>query len=252
MENTTVDAFNNNRFVVVQPKKGGHRAGVDALLLASTVPDVFDGHLADLGAGSGAAALSVLSRCEAAQASLFEISETMVDYAKQTLANTKNKHLAKRAKVFEADVSADARTREMIGLEPNGFDWVIANPPFNDGSDRKSPHPDKALAHAMDGRTLENWTRTAASICKPSGHFSLIVRPQSIGEVLGAMMGRFGGLRITPVHPRAGEDAIRLLVVGKKGSKQKLEITPSLVLHGSEGGAFLDVAQALINGERSL
>lgn len=251
-ESTTIDAFHRGRFILVQPKTGGHRAGVDAMLLASCVPQGFGGHLADLGAGVGAAGLAVASRCENADVSLFESSETMAELARQTLAHKDNAHLAGRVSVYQADITANGETRAKNGMAPNSFDWVIANPPFNEADDRKSPHSERAFAHVMDGMTIELWSRTAASICKPSGFFAMILRPQSMGEVLAGYMGRFGGIRITPVHPRAGEDAIRILVTGKKGSKQKLEITAPVLLHKDEGRDFTDRAEALINGVQAL
>lgn len=251
-DSTTIDAFHKGRFVLVQPKSGGHRAGVDAMLLAACVPDGFDGHLADLGAGAGAAGLAVLSRCSDATAALFEQSDTMVEHAHQTLAHQDNAQLAARAEVYQADITANGETRTQNGLVPNSFDWVIANPPFNEADDRKSPHSERAFAHVMDGMTIELWSRTAASICKPSGCFAMILRPQSMGEILAGYMGRFGGVRITPVHPRAGEDAIRVLVVGKKGSKQKLEITAPIILHKNETRDFTEEAEALINGVQAL
>ncbi|TJW38699.1 MAG: methyltransferase, partial [Mesorhizobium sp.] len=52
---------------MVQPKKAGHRAGMDAMMLAAAVPSSFAGRLADFGAGAGAAGLAVLSRCPDAE-----------------------------------------------------------------------------------------------------------------------------------------------------------------------------------------
>lgn len=238
--------------MLVQPKTGAHRAGVDALLLSACVADGFDGHLADLGSGSGAASLAVLSRCEKARASLFEISETMVELARQTKAQSNNAHLADRVDIHLADITANGMKRAESGLSPNTFDWVIANPPFNEADDRRSPHSERAFAHVMDGKTIELWSRTAASVCKSDGHFSMILRPQSLGELLAGFMGRFGGMRITPVQPRLNEDATRILVTGKKGSKQKLQITPPLILHAGTGRDFTERADAIINGLQSL
>ncbi len=249
---TTIDSFHRGRFVLVQPKSGGHRAGIDALLLSACVADGFDGHLADLGAGSGAASLAVLSRCSHAKASLFELSETMVDLARQTKAQKENVHLADRVTVHQADITANGIARAECGLSPNSFDWVIANPPFNEADDRKSPHSERAFAHVMDGKTIELWSRTAASVCKSDGYFSMILRPQSLGELLAGFMGRFGGMRITPVHPRQNEDATRILVTGKKGSKQKLQITPPVTLHSGKGRDFSEQADAIINGVQAL
>lgn len=248
----TTDTFHRGKFTLVQPQKGGHRAGIDAMLLAACVADGFNGQLADLGAGAGAGALAVLSRCPQASASLFEISDAMLDCANRTLAHSDNENFASRARVCKADITANGEVRSRCGLEQNSFDWVIANPPFNDSDDRRSPHSERSFAHVMDGKTIELWSRTAASIAKPGGYFSMIVRPQSIGEILAGFMGRFGALRITPVHARADEDAIRILVTGKKGSKQKLEMTAPLVLHENDGRGFTRRADALVNGLASL
>ncbi|KJS21015.1 MAG: hypothetical protein VR78_00650, partial [Hoeflea sp. BRH_c9] len=51
----SVDAFHNGGFHLLQPLGSGHRAGMDAMLLAATVPEGARGTLADLGAGAGAA-----------------------------------------------------------------------------------------------------------------------------------------------------------------------------------------------------
>ncbi|MFC6490557.1 methyltransferase, partial [Nitratireductor sp. GCM10026969] len=48
----TIDAFHRGRFHLVQPAGKGHRAGLDAMLLAGAVPGNFSGRLADLGAGA--------------------------------------------------------------------------------------------------------------------------------------------------------------------------------------------------------
>lgn len=248
----TTDSFHRGKFALVQPLKGGHRAGIDAMLLASCVANNFDGTVADLGSGAGAAALAVLSRCPDANASMFEMSDLMLDCARQTLIHSDNVNLKSRAAIFKADITANGEARLRSGLEPNSFDWVIANPPFNESDDRRSPHSERSFAHVMDGKTIELWSRTAASIAKPNAYFSIIVRPQSIGEILAGFMGRFGALRITPVHARENEDAIRILVTGKKGSRKKLEITAPLILHEDQGRDFTPRADALINGKQSL
>jgi tRNA1(Val) A37 N6-methylase TrmN6 len=70
----TLDAFHRGDFWLVQPKGAGHRAGVDAMMLAAAVPASFAGKLADFGAGAGAAGLAVASRCPKAEVVLVENS----------------------------------------------------------------------------------------------------------------------------------------------------------------------------------
>ncbi|RUY60288.1 methyltransferase, partial [Mesorhizobium sp. M7A.F.Ca.CA.001.13.1.1] len=101
----TVDAFHRGRFWLVQPKQGGHRAGMDAMMLAASVPSSLAGRLADFGAGAGAAGLAVLSRCPAAEAVLVERAPEMAAFAAATLAHPGNAHLSDRASVLVADVT---------------------------------------------------------------------------------------------------------------------------------------------------
>lgn len=55
----TLDVFHRGAFHLVQPALKGHRSGVDAMILASAVPNGFAGRVADLGSGAGAAGLAV-------------------------------------------------------------------------------------------------------------------------------------------------------------------------------------------------
>ncbi len=135
----TVDAFHRGRFHLVQPRHGGHRAGMDAMMLAAAVPTDFAGTLADLGAGAGAAALAVLSRTGASGALLVENAPQMAAFARATLALPENAALAARARVVEADVTLTGAGRIEAGLPERSADFVIMNPPFNRSHDRATP-----------------------------------------------------------------------------------------------------------------
>lgn len=250
---TTVDAFHRGAFHLVQPAQGAHRSGVDATILAASVPDGFSGTLADLGAGAGAAAFSVLDRCPSAKAVLYEISPLMAACARAGLSLSGNEHLRGRVTVAEADVSLDGRAREEAGLPRDSFDWVIANPPFNDPRDRATPKVEKAGAHVMEADLLLRWIKTACAIARPGSGVSVIARPQSIAEILDAMNRRYGAVAVLPVHPRPSKPAIRIVVTGIKGSRKQMEIHPPLILHDEGGGtAFSDRAYALTNGRTAL
>lgn len=249
----TVDAFHRGRFVLVQPSKGHHRAGLDAMLLAATVPDGFGGILADLGSGVGAAALAVLSRCPGARAAMFENDAAMADFARQTMERAENASLAARTRIVMADVTLDGRARETAGLERERFDQVIANPPFNDARDRQTPDVARAAAHVIDAGTMQAWIKTAAAIARPGGRFSMIARPSMFTDILAGMDRRFGAIAIRPVHPRAEEAAIRVLVSGVKGSRARLALLPAVILHpDGASGRFTAQADALINGRAAL
>lgn len=247
---STVDAFHRGRFVLVQPEKG-HRAGLDAMLLAAAAPDGFAGRLADLGAGAGAAGLAVAARCPAARIVLVEREAEMIEHARLTLAHKANASLAGRAEIVAADVTCAGKARGAAGLGDNSFDFVVMNPPFNAAGGRASPDALRRAAHVMEGGLFEGWLRTASAILKPRGAVGLIARPQSLADILAALAGRFGGALILPIHPRAEEPAIRIIVRATRGSRAALSLLPPLVLHG-EGHGFLPAAEAAINGQAAL
>ena len=244
----TIDAFHRGGFYLLQPKGGGHRAGMDAMLLASLVADERPVRVADLGAGAGAAGLAVAARLPQAEVLLVERLALMADYARKTLELAENAHLRSRVSVAEADVTLRGKARVEAGLPDDHFHHVIMNPPFNDGRDRITPDPVKAEAHAMTEGLFESWIRTAGAIMIPGGQLSLIARPESVSEIITACGRRFGGLEITAIHPRPGEDAIRILVTAIKGSKARLAFRSPLFMHAAEGHAFTAFVDDLNNG----
>jgi tRNA1(Val) A37 N6-methylase TrmN6 len=250
MQDRTVDAFHRGDFFLVQPRGRGHRAGMDAMMLAAAVPSGFAGRLADFGAGAGAAGLAVASRCKRCEVVLVELSPDMAEYGRLTLAHPDNRHLAARASLLEADVTLTGKRRQAAGLADGSFDFVIMNPPFNSGVDRPSPDALKRQAHVMVG-SFEGWLRTAAAVVRPGGGVAIIARPDSLEPMLAALKGRFGGAAILPIHPRAEAPAIRIVLRAVRGSRAGLALHPPLVLH-EEGDRFSERADAINNGRASL
>lgn len=246
------DIFHRGRFRLIQPRKCGHRSGIDAMILAACLPRNFSGLAADFGAGSGAVGLAALSRCDKARVVLVENSPLMLDYARKTLRDSHNAAFAGRVSLMEADVSVKGAARPAAGLEDNMFDFVLMNPPFNDRRDRITPDNEKAKAHILQEGLLEDWLRTAAVTLRPQGGLALIARPQSLEDILTACRGRFGALQLVPVYPREGRAAIRLIARAIKGRRAALQFMPPLILHSAQGHAFLPRADALNNGRQGL
>lgn len=246
----TIDSFHRGRFHLVQPLGRGHRAGMDAMLLAALVPDTSRAgtRVADLGAGAGAAGMAVAVRIPAAQVLLVERAPEMATFARRSLALPQNAAFIDRLAVLEADVALTGRARVAAGLPSDVFDHVVMNPPFNNGADRRTPDALKAEAHAMSDGLFDAWIRTAGAILRPGGQLSLIARPESIGEIVAACGRRFGGVEITPVLPRAGENAVRILLTGIKQSRARLALRAPLVMHGEGSHAFLKEVDDLNNG----
>jgi len=248
----TVDMFHRGRFVLVQPRSNGHRSGMDAMILAAAVPGHFAGKLVDLGAGSGGVALAVLSRLAGVRATLVENSPQMLGFAEATKNHPLNAHLSSRISIVAADVNLRGQARCDAGLQENAFDFALMNPPFNEHSDRQTPDLEKAWAHVMVADLWQNWLRTATALVRPGGSLALIARPSSLENILNAARGRFGALVVTPILPRPGRDAIRIIVSGKRASRQRLIIGSPLILHGANGHHFTPRTDAINNGQISL
>ncbi|WP_455189982.1 tRNA1(Val) (adenine(37)-N6)-methyltransferase [Foliimonas ilicis] len=248
---TTLDAFHRGNFWLVQPARGAHRSGTDALMLAAAVPSTFSGKLADFGAGAGAAGLAVASRCSACKVVLIEKSGEMASYARRTLAHLNNAHLAERADVIEADLTLAGKARRDAGLADNCLDYVIMNPPFNAPRDRATPDVLRKEAHVMEDGLFEHWVRSAAAMVKPRGGLAIIARPQSLASILSALEGRFGNAEIVPVHPRTDAAAIRIILRAVRASRGGLSLKPALIAHG-EGREFSQRADDINNGRASL
>jgi tRNA1(Val) A37 N6-methylase TrmN6 len=248
----TLDAFHRGKFWLVQPKNGGHRAGMDAMMLAAAVPSGFAGHIADLGAGAGAAGLAVIARCPKAHATLIELAPEMAAFAERTLAHPDNAGIAPRARIVTADVGLTGKKRQDAGLEDHVFDFAIMNPPFNSAADRSTPNALKRTAHVMEDGLFEAWLRTAAAIVKPRGGVAIIARPQSLAPILASLASRFGAARILPIHPRIDMPAIRIIVRAVRGSRAGLSLEPPLFLHEAGSDRFSARADDINNGRASL
>jgi tRNA1(Val) A37 N6-methylase TrmN6 len=251
-EPSTLDAFHRGSFYLVQPVAKGHRAGMDAMMLAAAVPGNFQGRLADLGAGAGAAGMAVASRCPNAHVTLIERVPEMVDYARQTAAHPSNSRMHGRVEVLEADVTLTGKARIAAGLKDDGFAFALMNPPFNAPVDRASPDALRRAAHVMDEDLFERWLRTAAAIVRPRGGVAIIARPQSLTAILAALEGRFGKAQIVPIHPRASEPAIRIVVRAVRASRAPLSLMTPLIMHDEGSHRFSRRADAVNNGHASL
>jgi tRNA1(Val) A37 N6-methylase TrmN6 len=243
---TTTDLLLGGRFAVVQPARGHHRAGTDALLLAAAVATDARGLVVDLGAGCGTAGLAVAARCPAATVALVEREPLLAHLARVALTVPENAGIADRVAVVEADIGAPEVERVAAGLVRGGATHVILNPPFHaSGAVRASPAAGRAAAHVLAPDGLERWLRTAAWALEPGGVVAVIFPADGLDRLLAALEGRFGAVAIRPVHPRAGAPAIRVVVRAGLGSRGPMRLCDRLVLHAGTRSAWTAEAEAV-------
>ncbi|MGU3537094.1 tRNA1(Val) (adenine(37)-N6)-methyltransferase [Methylobacterium sp. A54F] len=239
------DAFLGGRLRLLQPPRGSHRAGTDAVLLASLLGPLDGAVVCDVGAGTGAVGLACAALWPDCRALLVEREAPLADLARRNAAAN---GLGDRVTVVEADVLAPGAARRAAGLAPDMADAVLTNPPYHDhGRHRPSPVAGKATAHSFWAGDLGGWIRACTSLVRPGGRIGLIHRADALPACLDVLRGRFGDLAVRPVHPGPERPAIRVLISGAKGSRAPLRLLPPLVLHGADG-RFTPEAEALHRG----
>jgi tRNA1(Val) A37 N6-methylase TrmN6 len=185
-----------------------------------------------------------------------EVEVTLLDLDPELAAlaaeNIERNGLSARARAVVLDVAGSAEDYAAVGLTPGSADRVLMNPPFHDPSRQNvSPDPGKRLAHAASESLLTTWIGAAARVLHSAGSLTLIWRADGLGDVLAALGERFGGVVVLPVHGRAGQAAIRVLISAHKGSRAQLLLLPGLMLN-DEAGKPTAAAEAILRGAQAL
>ena len=229
------DAWLGGRLRLRQPARGAHRAGTDAVLLASLVRPVPGLTICDVGAATGAVGLAVAQRAPDCRVILVERDPDLAGLARENVALN---GLESRAAVVVADVLAGGAERRAAGLVADLADLVLTNPPyFEAGRHRASPIAGKASAHTFTTHGLERWLRTCVELLRPRGQLGMIHRADALPDCLDSLKGRFGAVAVRPVQARAGEPAIRVLISAVKGSRAPFTLLSPIVLHAADGSA---------------
>jgi tRNA1(Val) A37 N6-methylase TrmN6 len=245
MLETTDDSLLGGKVRLIQPAKG-HRAGTDAVLLAACAGVRPGDRVVDVGAATGAVGLMAAAREPAARLVFVERDPSLAELCR---GNCLRNGVA--GEVVAADV-LDRDARRAAGLQREGADWVLTNPPFlEEGRARLSPDEIRAAAHALPPGGLEAWLRACMGLLRPRGRLALIHRADRLSDCLVQLSRGMGGLSVRFVHPTADRPAIRFLLSGVKGSRSPLSILPPVILNGPDG-RFTPEAEALHRGETFL
>jgi tRNA1(Val) A37 N6-methylase TrmN6 len=225
------------KLTLLQPARG-YRAAIDPALLAASLCLKPGARAVEFGCGVGAALLS---------AALLNPEVTFLgleqDQAAAALAerNVALNGLSDQISIRRGDLAAK--------LVEAPVDAVFFNPPFfDDPKSLRAPAPDKTAAWINDS-SLGDWIALALRRLKEGGGITLIQRADRLADILVALEPKAGGIRVLPVYPRAGAPAKRVIVAAIKTSNAPLQILPGLVLHESDGGAYMPDIDALLRGD---
>jgi tRNA1(Val) A37 N6-methylase TrmN6 len=145
----TVDDFLGGKVRLIQLKEG-YRAGLDAVLLAASIPAAAGDRALDIGAGTGSVAICLAARCAGVLADGLEIQDGLVALAEK---NVTLNGLAGRVKIYQGSVVGNPEE-----IPENFYNHVFANPPYLEG-DSAIPPPveSKGIAYVGGEATLEHW-----------------------------------------------------------------------------------------------
>lgn len=89
-----------------------------------------------------------------------------------------------------------------------------------------SPNPGKALAHNLQQFDLSSWLRFCLKMLAPKGLLYLINRAEAVTEIITALYGRTGGLKIIPLFSKPGQTAKRVMIIAEKTQKRRPQFCP--------------------------
>lgn len=235
-ESDSLDSFHRGAFTLLQPRSGGLKAGLDALLLAAFVDREAVGRAIDIGAGTGAVGLAAANRAPGLFVRLLEHEATAAARLRRTLALPENTAIAPRLSLVEADLFSPPAVREAGGFGDAAFDLALSNPPFHPHGHRVSPDETRRLAKSEAGEGgLGRWLAVSASLLREGGRLLFILPPEALTALLSAAPNRYGAIAILPVHTKAGASAKRMIVAARRGSRAPLRLLPGLDLAKADG-----------------
>jgi tRNA1(Val) A37 N6-methylase TrmN6 len=236
----TDDAFLGGRLNLLQPKSG-FRSGLDAVMLAASVPVKPRQLVCDVGAGAGAALACLAARVPDLQLAAVEIDPDLASLAMQNHARN---GLTGSLVVHEADVLERARS-----VPRQAFHHVMSNPPFHDSArGTLAPERAKARAKTLDGNGLVMWLRFCRALVRPKGTVTVILPPAQLAAAISALTRDGLGGVVIPLWPKAGVPSKRVILRVLVNSSAPLQLLAGIVLHEDDGRATLIADQILRGG----
>lgn len=237
------DKLLGGRLTLLQPEHG-HRAGIDAVLLAAAVPAKTGELVLEGGTGVGSAGLCLAKRVQGIRIDAIEIDPGLAQLAAQ---NAERNGLKAVMEIHCGDIAAPP-----YRLMPGAYDHVFMNPPFQEElASSASPQPGRVQAHQEGAAVLIDWIKFAVNMSRAAGCITMIHRADRLDDILAALKGRAGGCQVFPLWPGADKPAKRVIIRAYKGNAGPLQLHPGLVLHETEK-KYTDAAEAVLRHAQPL
>lgn len=242
LDDERLDEVNENLTII--QKKQGLTFGSDTFLLSAFIKEQKHGRAADLGSGTGIAALLCATRQKFKQIYAVEIQESFCDLIRR---NAELNGLSDIITTVSADV------REISSSDVGGeLDAVFSNPPYMKvGSGKRNEANEKYIARHEVFGGIGDFCTAASRLLKFGGRFYCVYRPDRLSELMAAMHAHsLEPKRMTFVHADVEAAPSAVLIEAKKGAAPSLVLTKPLILHkalNTDGSAreMTDAAQKI-------
>ena len=213
------------------------KLGTDAVLLAHFTNATRAARAVDLGAGTGVLAVLLANR---EPGLVVDCVDILPEAAELTAENVELNGLAGRIRSQQADI----RDLKNV-LKAGAYDLAVANPPYFPAGGGKRAKGD-AIADARDEAlcTIDDLCNAAAYLLRWGGRFSLVHRPERLGEVFVAMHRHdIEPKRLRTVTLTAAQAPNLILAEGRRGGNPGLIIEPPLILQDPTGGDSTEIKE---------
>jgi tRNA1(Val) A37 N6-methylase TrmN6 len=218
---------------------GGHRSGLEPVLLAAATRALPGARVLEAGSGAGAALLCLAARVPGIAGLGIERDPALVALASGNAAANGFSTLR-----FETGDIARFPADGSGGEAP--FDHAIANPPWHEPRGTSGADPAREAARRGRPGLMAAWVAAMAAALRPRGTLGLIIAAGVVPEAMAAMAeSGIGSIRLIPVGPRVGQAAKLTIVQGVRGGRAPMVLAPGLVLHEADG-RFTAAADAVL------
>jgi len=222
-----------------QPR-GGHRTGIEPVLLAAAIPARDGERVLDGGSGAGAALLCLAHRVPGIAGIGVERDAALVLLAR---ANADANGAASLA-----FVAADLSEVCLDGV----FDHAFANPPWHLRAATPSPDAGRDSAKRGAPGLFALWAKRLAAPLRHGGTLTLVIAAARLPDCLAALAAAgCGSPAVLPLWPKPRREAKLVLLRGVKGGRGPCRLLPGLTLHCPDGG-YTDTATGILRDGAAL
>lgn len=201
--------------------------GIDSVLLTDFAKNIKkNSKIADFGSGNGI--LSILLSKKLKQPTIYAIEKQIESfdllYRNILLNNLENQIIPKNEDILNNT------------LEPNSFDAIISNPPYQkEGSGIQSTNSIKDLARFESSATMDDWIKISSKLLKQNGELYLVYRTDRLIDLFSTMRK----YKIEPktlkfIHSYKNSMSKIILIKGVKCAKPFLNIEEPIIIYNDD------------------